>query len=213
MALAKPAASQASPTKTDPAAWRPELDAYEPTLERAAAKAAKFIADMARGAEPYWLTFSGVHGCGKTMLARQILAQSRRFNPGDLQAIWQAGSGIRDEDNRRPKCVWYHTQEFADTMKDGVWNLPEYLRHDFCVAIDDLGSTRDKNDFLADAMYRLANQRLGRWTVWTTNLTLEEIAKFLDPRISSRLVRDDNAVVTIKAQDYAVTGRPGRKVA
>lgn len=162
---------------------------------------------MARGAQPYWLTLSGVHGCGKTMLARQIFAQSRRHNPGDKSSIWVSGSGVHDEQNRRPRCVWYHAHDFGDTMKDGVWNLPEYLQADFCVVLDDLGAARDKSDFLSDALYRLADRRMHRWTVWTTNLTLDEIASKLDARISSRLVRDENAIVSITAKDYALTGR------
>jgi DNA replication protein DnaC len=207
-ALANAAASQESPTKADAGPpWRPEFDAYEPSLQRAADKAAKFIADMGRGASPYWLTLSGIHGTGKTMLARQIFAQAKRHNPGDRSSIWVAGTGVFDPSNRRPRCVWYHAHDFADTMKGGVWDLPEYLRADFLVVLDDLGAARDKSDFLSDAMYRLAEQRMHRWTIWTTNLTLDEIGDRLDARISSRLVRDENVIVGIKAGDYAMTGR------
>jgi DNA replication protein DnaC len=191
----------------DESPWRPELDAYEPSLRRAADVAAKYVADMARGAQPYWLTLSGIHGTGKTMLARQIFAQAKRHNPGDQQAIWLTGTGVYDHKSRRPRCVWFHSHDFGDTMKRGEWDLPEYLRSDFLVVLDDLGAARDKSDFLADALYRLADQRMHRWTIWTTNLTLEEIATNLDARISSRLVRGENATATIKAQDYALTGR------
>jgi DNA replication protein DnaC len=198
----------ASQTKADDGPpWRPEFDAYEPSLARAADKAAKFVADMARGADPYWLTLSGIHGCGKTMLARQIFAQAKRHNPGDKSSLWINGTGVYDERNRRPRVVWYHAHDFSDAMKGGAWDLPEYLRADYCVVLDDLGAARDKSDFLADALYRLADQRMHRWMVWTTNLTLAEIAERLDPRIGSRLVRDENAIVTITAKDYALTGR------
>lgn len=187
--------------------WRPQLDAYEPSLKRAAELAAKFVADMARGAQPYWLTFCGQQGTGKTMLARQIFAEAKRHNPGEQSSLWVAGTGYYEASNRRPRRVWYHAHQFGDTMKDGAWDLPEYLRADYLVVLDDLGAARDKSDFLADGLYRLADQRMYRWTIWTTNLALDEIRSKLDPRISSRLVRDDNALVIIKAADYALTGR------
>lgn len=187
--------------------WRPDIDAYEPSLKQAAARAEKFVADMARGAQPYWLTIAGPQGTGKTMLARQILAQARLHNPGDRSSIWVSGSGVHDERNRRPRCVWLHAHEFGDRMKAGEWDLPEYLQADYCVVLDDLGAARDKSDFLADALYRLADRRMHRWTVWTTNLTLADIRERLDARISSRLIRDENAIVSITAKDYALTGR------
>jgi hypothetical protein len=43
--------------------------------------------------------------------------------------------------------------------------------------------------------------------IWTTNLTLKEISANLDPRISSRLIRDDNRIITINAPDYALRRR------
>ncbi len=162
---------------------------------------------MARTAEPYWLTFTGRQGTGKTMLARQIFAAARAHNPGDREGPWITGTGFYDPRDRRPNRVWLHAHQLADRMRGGEWDLPEYLRADFLVVLDDLGAARDKSEFLADALYRLADQRMHRWTIWTTNLTLAEIHDRLDPRISSRLIRDENAIVSITAEDYALTGR------
>lgn len=185
--------------------WRPTLDAHNRSLVAAADAAARFIADMAAGAQPYWLTFSGQQGVGKTMLARQIFERARdHHNPG-RHSIWQTGFGVYDESNRRPNCVWLTANGFKDRMLGGDYDLPEYLRQDFLVVIDDLGAARDTRDnALSDGLYRLADRRIGRWMVWTTNLTLREIAERLDPRISSRLIRDDNRLVRIEAPDYAL---------
>jgi len=164
-----------------------------------------FARDMARGEDPYWLTLSGLQGTGKTMLARQVYQYAAKHcNPG-RHSLWLAGTGIYSEQNRRPRCVWFTASEFRDQMLSGDYDLPEYLRADYLVAIDDLGTARDtRTDAVADGLYRLADNRVGRWMIWTTNLTLPEIAQRIDPRISSRLVRDSNRICTINCGDYAL---------
>jgi DNA replication protein DnaC len=193
-----------SPTSSG---WKPTLDAYHPDLVRAAEACAKFAADMEREAMPYWLTLSGPQGSGKTMLSRQLHEfAAKNCNPG-RHSLWVAGTGVYEESNRRPNCVWLEAYRMAERMRGGEFDLPEYLRPDYLVVVDDLGSARDKTDFLADGLYRLADQRSHKWMIWTTNLTLKEISANLDPRISSRLIRDDNRIITINAPDYALRRR------
>lgn len=188
--------------------WRPTLDEWHPSLRTAADVCSRLIADMERGEEPYWLTLTGDPGTGKTMLARQCFDFARaNCNPGRVP-IWLAGHGIRDEANRRPNCVWLTAPQFKDRMMGGEYDLPEYLRQDYLVVIDDLGAARDTGAAaLADGIYRLADLRSHRWMIWTTNLALDEISARLDGRISSRMIRDDNKLVRISAPDYALKPR------
>lgn len=163
---------------------------------------------MERGAPPYWLTFLGAPGVGKTMLARQTFAAARRCNPGDRQSLWVTGTGLYDQRDRRPRCVWFSAPEFKDQMLGGDYDLPEYLQSDYLVAIDDLGANPDTRDNrFADGIYRLANNRVGRWMLWTSNLSLNDIRGKIDARVSSRLIRDNNRVITITAPDYALRNR------
>lgn len=199
--------SRTTPASTKSSDWRPTLDAYEPSLQRAADAVARFVAAVAAGAPPYWLTLTGIQGSGKTMLAKQAFAEASQYNPGNA-SVWIAGHGIYDGSNRRPRCVWYTLPDFKEQMLGGDYGLPEYLRQDFLVAMDDLGAARDTRDnALAEGLYRLADQRMGRWMLWTTNLTLKEIADRWDPRLSSRLIRDENRLVAISAPDYALRKR------
>jgi hypothetical protein len=96
-------------------------------------------------------------------------------------------------------------------LDDEQWDLPEYVAHEWLVLYDDLGAkgfpTPKGREMMNDALLRLANQRLGKWTIWTTNLTLAEIGTRVDGRIASRLIRDGNRFVTIEAGDYALRGK------
>ena len=204
-------------TEPAPAAspvWQPRLDAYEPSLVLALAAATRFVADMAMAHEPRWLTFAGVCGCGKTFLALQIFAQAEHHNPGNPKrnpiwpSDWATSPRTSLDGFRRPRCVWMTANQFAARMRGGDYQLPEYLAEDFLVAIDDIGAARDTTNFIADALYRLCNVRLGRWTLFTTNLTLGDIEAQIDGRVASRLIRDANSMVDIDAGDYAL--RPHR---
>lgn len=181
--------------------WYPAIDLTgDPTgtVKKAADAAAKLVAEMQAGAPPRWLTITGLQGSGKTLLARQIMGQAVRLNPG--------GASLWIGDRRRPRCVWLDETKFAEALRTDS-GLPEYLRDDFLVVIDDLGTARERWDMVADGLYRLANARLGRWTVWTSNLTHDEITK-IDARLASRLIRDGSKGVRITAPDYALRKRP-----
>lgn len=188
--------------------WQPQLDTYCDAIVKARAATAAFIRDMEEGRSGRWLTLLGDPGVGKTMLARQMLAQSRLSNPGNVP-LWISGDRTGDaERNPRPKCVWIDASAFAKRMLNGQFDEPESYFNDWCVVFDDLGAARDTaTNYIADAIYRFANTRLGRWTIWTSNLRLHEISGRLDPRIASRLIRDDNRMIEIEARDYALTGR------
>ena len=144
------------------------------------------------------------------MIARQVFEESKKHNPG-RHALWIPPSGnfgIFRDSERRPYCIWLDALRFSERMKGGEYDLPESLRNDFLVAFDDLGAGRDKTDFIAEAVYRLASSRLGKWMIWTTNLDVEEISDRVDNRVASRMIRDDNKFVSLRCGDYALRKKP-----
>ena len=190
--------------------WRPKLDAYCPSLVAAREACALFIATMAADPEGpgYWLTLSGKFGSGKTMLAEQLFAQAKRLNPDEAPVIIYRNY---DPDNPPQRRRTIRTDERAIAQKmrgvDGDTDLPERYARGFFVLLDELGATRDPTLFAADAVARLLQGRMDKWTVICTNLTVAEIADRIDARIASRLIRDSNVFLTIEAGDYALYTR------
>ena len=209
------ASQPATPKTSDPlvySGWQPQLDRYEPSLATSCSICGQMIADMEKGAEPYWITLQGKYGCGKTNLAKQTFEQAKRCNPGNPanNPIWPppaVRSRLATYDGGRPYCLWFDERDFVDRVRRGDYELPERLTNDFLIVIDDLGSTRDPTNFASDIISRLCQNRLRSWMIFTTNLTAPELNERMDGRISSRLIRDGNKVAKITAGDYAIHRR------
>jgi DNA replication protein DnaC len=145
----------------------------------------------------------GDFGSGKTMLVTQTYREAKK-RCAAATAEHPMQTGIYDERRRRPGTRMIDEDSFARLyLDDRQYDLPEYVAHEWLVVYDDLGKKNDPKGLIADAISRLANQRLGKWTLWTSNFSLEEIGRRIDARVSSRLIRDENRLVTITAGDYA----------
>jgi len=153
--------------------------------------------------EPFWLTLSGPNGCGKTYLANALGQYAQAVSPYGSMLAWY-DRDKKDDNDRRPRVVWFDEVNFIKRCREGEYDLPEYLGRDWFVIIDDLGASRDKTGFAADMLFRLCNARVGKFTLFTTNLDLPQIADRIDVRITSRLIRDANKFIRIKAGDYAM---------
>lgn len=128
-----------------------------------------------------WLTLCGQSGCGKTHLARQV----RR-----LVGDW----GIRAQ--------FWSVPTIARMLRGGNYDLIDQLQRMPILILDDLG-TEQQSGFLTSSLYEILNSRLEKWTMITSNLSPGEIGDKIDIRITSRLYRGGNIVVTATtAHDY-----------
>lgn len=144
-----------------------------------------FVNDVVNKVRPRrWLALLGASGVGKTHLGRAISAVVSEERPGLLAQCWS----------------W---QEVVVRLRRGEWEFLDYLIWEVDVlVVDDVGAENVSPAILA-ALNRLADGRLGRWTVWTSNLLPDHIRERLDARVASRLYRGDNVVCeVVEAPDY-----------
>lgn len=146
------------------------------------------------GAEPYWLTFAGSSGTGKSLLARHInkhavFPRLPAIGGGFYKITWN--------------CVWEWKSDILDRLLAGEYGIRRKLAEDHFVVLDDIGSEREQpTDFAIGELFGILNKRVGKWTVLTVNLPLEAIARKYDARISSRLIQDGNVCVKCDTMNY-----------
>ena len=186
----------ASSTVTNPSQKRDykpiryDLNGFEPEVHPEVRKmhreAQWFLNDILNHQKPRrWLSLLGASGAGKTHLASAVKAVLRRERPALSAQFWK----------------W---QKVVSMLRDGEWALVEHLVNNVSVLfLDDIGAENTTPAILS-ALNRIADGRLGKWTLITSNLLPDHIGERLDVRIASRLFRGANKVCTIaNAPDYS----------
>jgi len=143
---------------------------------------------------PYWLSLLGTSGAGKTMLAKIIRTLFSRYVDGSIisetpQEIKRAGGGF---------IRW---RRLVEWVREGDYRAFEDVSRDFFVAVDDIGSEYP-TDFTRAKLYEMFDASEGKWRVWTGNLSLEQIEQQFDPRIASRILRNNSVVVDVDVPDF-----------
>lgn len=146
--------------------------------------------DIASCQRPYWLSFVGKSGSGKTYLAKQIKRAAQSLLPHHPELIYPV--------------EFVSWAKLLDRLRDGEYYRIRDIEDANFIVLDDIGTEGDKTGFALEKLYRCIVAREEKWMVLTSNLDLEEIADQLDTRISSRLIRDRNVTVHIQTQDYAL---------
>jgi len=150
--------------------------------------ACQFAQDV-NNLQPYWISFLGTSGTGKTHLAKMLY---RHFMGCSRFNLDYDKEHNRIVGNTGQFCDW---RRLTADLRSGDYELIDDLTSDWFVVLDDVGSSYDPNGFVASALDQVLNGRLRKWTVITCNYGLSEIAERMDIRIASRMIRDGSVVV------------------
>lgn len=185
--------------------WIDTLKPFETLKDRYLSEmvdlASDFLCEVVAKRPPRWLSFLGPSGTGKTMLARIlyrfIKEHCLHFSPGYGITLTEL-------------CHYASWPRMVQDMKNGdfgtvenlcekeiKWNHVKACTYAYAV-VDDIGQVEDSSKaYLISSLGRIAECRMREWTVWTANVSLEEIGEKLDRRIASRMIRDGNVVVEL----------------
>jgi hypothetical protein len=172
------------------------------TLNTVLKEAQRFCSDMLAGRTPRWLTLVGASGCGKTYIARRICDFVRKHGEGVYNA---------QRHGDHPETLWAYVTEgglfskwlkILDAGREGDFGPAHRAGRAWFKCVDDLGAEGLERggtayDFSRNLMGKLSDQRIGKWTVFTSNYNRKQIAETFDTRISSRMMRDGNVIVDL----------------
>lgn len=165
-----------------------DLETVQPCVRSAHASTRAWVKAILDGETPaHWLTMFGVPGCGKTMLAK--LARHTLKDRGQEVQLWNW-----------PR-VWR-------MCLDGEWGILDHLMNLPILILDDVGAeftgSNKTSELNSARLYEIAESRLGKWTLITSNLSPDQMARSLGERFVSRIFRGNSVVNDmLTAHDYS----------
>lgn len=152
-------------------------------------RCADFVLAFKEAKSPRWLTLLGNSGTGKTHCGKKVWKFCKE------RSSWST-TGYFPE-----KIYW---PDFVSQLRAGT--AYEHMRDllDWHVLfLDDIGAERDTTGFASEQLNMLLGRRLDKWTILTSNLSLENLGQ-IDPRIADRVIRRPNLYVDVDTKSYSL---------
>lgn len=188
--------ASAQPTKELPlsieawAAWLKLETLNDPELEKLVGVCARWARRMKLHQSPAWISLIGKSGTGKTHCAYRL------WDFSELRFDWHK------MEFPHSKIFW---PEFVNRLRAGdAFEKMRDMSRWPVLFLDDIGAERDTTGFASEQLNTLLGTRVGKWTILTSNLGLEQLAG-IDPRISDRIIREPgNEYIELTTASYAV---------
>jgi DNA replication protein DnaC len=152
--------------------------------------AGQFVFEFNSQNSPRWLSFLGKSGTGKTFLSDAIFQHAKKNHR--LMHHLDLCCGVS----------MFFWPRLLSKLRDGeYWKVADIADSNF-LFLDEIAIEHDASGFARDKLCEILSCRVGKWTVLTSNLTLQQL-EAIDGRIASRMVRDRNIVIPVETVDYA----------
>ena len=182
-----------------------QFEAYHPSLQAVLPAVKQFVSDVLNREKPYWLSILGPSGVGKTHILKQAYRMLSRNE--HLWPIQRFGAKNELLSEHMPQCA-----HIIPGMDLDDWKAPkDYGNYDL-IYVEDIGAgagtERGAGAVTISRVAELLQYRTGRWTLLCANKSMAQVAKDLDPRIASRLVRDGSVLIELPADvpDFHIRG-------
>ena len=138
-----------------------------------------FCTDLIAGRNPRWLSLLGKPGTGKTHLAKRIREHYKAAKPNRITRFHR----------------WKDIVD--DYLLQWDFGIIDFLSFEVDLLIlDDIGVEKATQIGLSN-LYKVLDNRLGKWTIITSNLKLPQIVD-MEGRVASRMVRGGSQIFTFK---------------
>ena len=160
----------------------------DPQLEKLVGACQEWAGAFKNHLEPRWLSICGTSGSGKTHCATKL------FNWAYKRSDWRKTAYL-------PAGIYWPS--FVEELRGGnAFERRADIQKWPVLFLDDVGAERDTTGFATESLNTLLGCRIGRWTIITSNMTIDQL-EAKDSRIASRIVRPPNICVGVITQDYA----------
>lgn len=190
---------------TDETIKQATLFNYKPTSTEASKNlelVKNALGDYLKG-EKFNLVFQGDPGVGKSHLSYALAKELNSTNKYEVLFV------SADELFRRIRATF--SKNDVETEDDIV---KEMIRPDFLI-VDDLGAeigkidtTKTASDFIVRVLRSVTDGRQSKCTIYTTNLTGEQLQQIYDPKTVSRMFRVYKYVVFKETKDFRINRLP-----